>query len=498
MLGRFVSALLALSSSLATAQSSQLVVSTEWLAGRLKDPSIVLLHVGSRDSAYRSEHIPGARFLPYRSLVQDVNGGSHELPAADSLRSLFEALGVSDASHVVLTGQPLEVSRAFYTLEYMGHGRVSALDGGLTKWKAEGRPTESAFAPVTRGKLTAHPPNASIVATTEWVQSRVGKPGLAFFDTRTEEEYLGAGRGGGHIDGARRVEWRSYFTTPTEFSLVDRTQLMRLFAERGASPVDTVVAYCAVGYRASGTYLIARILGVPVKLYDGSYDAWSKSGLPLTKTPTPLRQLPAPRNTGGGLPSVSRDGRHIAYVAMRDGKQSDSYVIDVASGHEVRLTNSPEFDGPPVWLRDRVLVWWGRDTATVTTLKRDGNDARVLLRTPGREFRPAPNGQDLLYATGPFQESRLVVSKTDGSNARTISQGMPPKFNAEWSPDGKRIAFTTMDSTRQLQVGIMNADGGNVRVLTKFTSTDGSPQWPSWSPDGSRLAIQVGKYDRQN
>ena len=271
---------------------SSLVVSTDWLASHASDPGVVLLHVDRSDSAYRAAHIPGARFLAYAAIIAEVNGIAAELPAADSLRALFESAGVSDVSQVVLTGPPLLVTRAFFTLEFLGLTRVAALDGGLPKWTAEGRATAVAAPPPRRGRIASRP-RPDIVAPAQWVLERVGKPGFALLDTRTETEYLGTETRGarasvGHIDGARRLEWQDMFRDPNEFSPKGRDELERLWRER-AAPGDTVVAYCTVGYRGSGSYFMSRLLGYPVKLYDGSYDEWSKKSLPLVKTVTPLR-----------------------------------------------------------------------------------------------------------------------------------------------------------------------------------------------------------------
>jgi thiosulfate/3-mercaptopyruvate sulfurtransferase len=279
--------------SSAAKPDTSLIVSTDWLARNLSDRSVVVLVVDRTDSAYRAGHVPGARFVPYATFGETVNGILLELPSPDSLRSLFESVGVSNASHVVLTGRPLVVTRAFYTLSYLGLAHVSALNGGFTKWKRESRPVETAAPTVARGNITPAP-HPEIVAKAQWVLDRVGKPGYSFIDTRTDSEYLGlTTRGGlrslGHLDGARRLEWQTAFTDSTEFSPKSIEELGTLWRER-VVPGDTVVAYCYIGYRASGTYFISRLLGYPAKLYDGSYDEWAKLNYPTVTTVTPLRK----------------------------------------------------------------------------------------------------------------------------------------------------------------------------------------------------------------
>jgi thiosulfate/3-mercaptopyruvate sulfurtransferase len=275
------------------APDASLLVSTGWLAKNLTDRSVVVLVVDRTDSAYRAGHVPGARFVPYAALGQTVNGISLELPSPDSLRNVFESAGVSNATHVVLTGRPLIVTRALYTLDYLGLKNVSALDGGFTKWIREGRPVETAAPAVERGRITPAP-HPEIVAKAQWLLGRIGKPGYAIVDSRTDSEYLGiiasgARRSTGHLDGATRFEWQSAFTDTNDFSPRSVEELGALWRERVA-PGDTVITYCTIGYRGSGSYFISRLLGYPVKLFDGSYEEWAKLNYPTVTTPTPLRK----------------------------------------------------------------------------------------------------------------------------------------------------------------------------------------------------------------
>jgi len=276
------------------AQTTPLVVSTDWLASHLTDPQVVVLDISlpSTGSGSVAGHIPGARNVPYVTFITTVNGIATELPSADSLRALFEAYGVSTTSHIILTGPPLAVTRAFFTLDYLGLPHVSALDGGVTEWKREGRPIESQAVTATRGHIVPNP-RPSVVALAPWVLANIGKPGISLIDTRTPEEYAGVAerhgyKSNGHIEGARLLEWQSLFLDEKDFALKPRAELDSLWRERVA-PGDTVVAYCMVGYRASATYFVSRLLGYPVKLYDGSYQEWSMKKLPEVTAATPLR-----------------------------------------------------------------------------------------------------------------------------------------------------------------------------------------------------------------
>jgi thiosulfate/3-mercaptopyruvate sulfurtransferase len=276
------------------------VVSTQWLAGHITDPSVVVLHVDADETGwnavrYADGHIPSAREIQFASITFVRDGKGVEIPPADSMRSYFESRGVSDGSHVVLTGQPLAVARAYLTLSTLGIARVSVLDGGRTKWRAEGRPLESGapgtLASVPRGRITLRSA-PSLVVDREFVLAHVGKPGVAYIDTRTDAEYVGQAswkgvQSTGHIAGARQIDWQDYFQNDSDFTLKPRVELERLIAAR-ALPGDTVVAYCFNGGRSSSTLLVARVLGHPALLYDGSYQDWNLHHEPTQTTRIPL------------------------------------------------------------------------------------------------------------------------------------------------------------------------------------------------------------------
>ena len=266
---------------------TSLLVSTDWLARHLNDRTVVVLQVVHDTAEFRQGHIPGARVVRYESFTTNRGDLGTELPAVDELRQLFETLGVSDDSHVVLytgmTGMAPMASRAFLTLDYLGHRRISLLDGGLVRWQAEGRPVTTEVAHVTAGHMTPRP--RAVVVDAMWVNAHTGKSGYAFIDSRTTPEYLGTGeRGGikseGHIAGARLLEWQQLFANADSSRFLDPKAIAKLYAERSA-PGDTLVTYCLVGYRASMTYFGARLAGLPVLLYDGSYQDWAHRALPV-------------------------------------------------------------------------------------------------------------------------------------------------------------------------------------------------------------------------
>jgi thiosulfate/3-mercaptopyruvate sulfurtransferase len=270
-----------------------MIVSSAWLAQHLDDRSVVVLHVVHDTMDFRMGHIPGARELSYPAFTTTRDSIGTELPSANELQQLFERLGVSDNSHVVIytgmTGMAPMASRAFLTLDYLGLPRISLLNGGLATWRAERRPVTTEQTPITPGHLTAKPRVVTVDAN--WVNAHTGHRGYAFIDTRTTPEYLGTGtRGGlkseGHIAGARQLEWEQLFANADSAIFLDPGAIARLYADRSA-PGDTLVTYCLVGSRASVTYFGARLSGLPVRIYDGSYQDWARRKLPVNKGESP-------------------------------------------------------------------------------------------------------------------------------------------------------------------------------------------------------------------
>ncbi|MFI5387702.1 MAG: hypothetical protein ACHQ50_16465 [Fimbriimonadales bacterium] len=197
----------------------------------------------------------------------------------------------------------------------------------------------------------------------------------------------------------------------------------------------------------------------------------------------------APRN---GLPAVSPDGRRIAFV--RTGSGIDHLFVigtDGTNEHEVLV---PNVDGRmPRWTNDGEILFsgGGPDTGSVFAVNPDGGAPRRVASIPGRSPTLSPDGARVLYLVGPWTSTALAVADKDGSNVRILAGGRATAWNGAWSPDGMRVAYAYGDSTRLLQVHVVNSDGVGDRAVTSTTVDQGSAQLPAFSPDGRRLAMQV-------
>ena len=158
---------------------SDMLVSTDWLAAHLTDPNMVILHVSANRTAYDAGHIQGARFVAQKDIAVTRDGIPNELPPMEDLVRVFEAAGVSDHQRVVVYSDAsvLPATRAYFTLDYLGHGdRTALLDGGLTKWRSEGRSLTTDVAPAAIGHFTARI-QVSVLAGMDHVKQLASKQG---------------------------------------------------------------------------------------------------------------------------------------------------------------------------------------------------------------------------------------------------------------------------------------------------------------------------------
>ena len=274
---------------------SEMLVSTDWLSRRLGDPGVVVLHVARERAHYEAGHLPGARFVAWNEITATRGGVPNELASVEALQNVFERVGVGEKGRLVLYGDQsgLSAARAYFTLDYLGHGeRAALLDGGLEKWQAEKRPvsTEEArrlpapFRPRVRPNAVAA---LDVVRDVSWTVRNVREPGMALLDARPAEEYTGEKPGEGvqrpgHIPGAANVFWMQNLQSRENPVLRPVPELRRLYEAAGARAGAKVVTYCRTGGQAAHTYFTAKYLGYDVVMYDGSFFEWNRAeGTPV-------------------------------------------------------------------------------------------------------------------------------------------------------------------------------------------------------------------------
>jgi thiosulfate/3-mercaptopyruvate sulfurtransferase len=257
---------------------ADLLVTNDWLAAHLKDPELVILHTGTAQD-YDAGHIPGARLVTLSAISKTGDEGLRlELPPVETLENAFGSLGVSETPRVVIyagNDTMQSATRVWFTLDYLGlSARVSLLQAPLSVWKQEGREVSRQAASAQAATLAARPRTRAVVSFGE-LKALLDARAVELIDARTPEFYSGAELGmmtrGGHIPGARNVPFLTL--------LDEQGRLKPLEAWRQSlAPGDgrPLVLYCHIGQQATLLYFAARMLGRDVRLYDGSFQDWSR------------------------------------------------------------------------------------------------------------------------------------------------------------------------------------------------------------------------------
>lgn len=270
-------------------QTNQLLVSPQWLQEHQNDKNLVILQTNFLRLDFEKEHIPNARFLWPDWLAAHSPEGNFNVPDLANATKTLQALGINQQSHVVLTYTRTDLTvtaRMFLTLEQLGlYGKVSLLDGGLEEWKKAGMPVASGPSPsVAKGNIV--PKYQQLLVDKNYVQKALTGNDKLVVDARLKRFYDGDVTGNprdGHITGALNLPYPDLIDSTTKFKPVG--QLMNYFNAVNQDKQKEMIGYCFIGQTASVVYLAGRILGYPMKIYDGSLQEWSRlSELPMEKT----------------------------------------------------------------------------------------------------------------------------------------------------------------------------------------------------------------------
>jgi thiosulfate/3-mercaptopyruvate sulfurtransferase len=253
--------------ALLAATSVEPTVSTAWLQARLDDPQVRIIYTGSRDE-YDRAHIPGARFIDH----MDTVGADHRLLSPDALAKALSKAGAADGTRVVLYGdRPMETGWLYMTLAAIGHGGdVSMLDGGIALWQDEKRKISTAAPASAAGTLTIKPA-PDVIVDAPWVRKRLESPSTRVLDVRTTQEW-----NAGHLPGATLILWQDLYADRQTLRFKSPAEIRALLAGVGVGPDQECVTYCAVGMRASLMYWAARSVGIPARVYVGSWQDWQR------------------------------------------------------------------------------------------------------------------------------------------------------------------------------------------------------------------------------
>ncbi len=270
------------------------LVSTDWVAQHHNDANTRIVEVDVDTSAYNEAHVPGAIAWAWNTQLSDSI--RRDILSREAMETLLSDSGIGNNTTVVLYGDNNNwfAAWAFWEIKIYGHQDVRIMNGGRTKWMAEGREVTKDVPRVQRANYKSSPPNLSLRAFLLHAQAASDTASSALVDVRSPQEFTGeilappglaeTCQRGGHIPGARNITWSKACNEDGTFKSFE--ELKSLYAAEGVDGAKPVITYCRIGERSSHSWFVLKyLLGYPnVSNYDGSWTEWGNLvGVPIER-----------------------------------------------------------------------------------------------------------------------------------------------------------------------------------------------------------------------
>ena len=278
------------------------VVTTGWLAAHLGEPDLRVvdarwyLPTAKRDARaeYRAAHVPGAVYFDIDQIADRGSGLPHMLPPSEAFAHAVGALGIGSGDRVVVSGARhlIASARVWWTFRVFGHDRVAVLDGGIPRWRDEGRPMEAGEPGPGARRFTARF-RPDLVADLERLRANLASREAQVLDARSVGRFHGTepeprpGLRSGHVPGSLNLPYDRLFR-PEDGSLLPPEGLQAAFAAGGLDLDRPVVTTCGSGVSAAVLALGFHVLGRPdAAVYDGSWSEWGgRADVPVERGQT--------------------------------------------------------------------------------------------------------------------------------------------------------------------------------------------------------------------
>jgi thiosulfate/3-mercaptopyruvate sulfurtransferase len=235
-------------------------------------------------SAWEKGHIPRADFVDFSKELSDLEAEfEFMLPPAAQFAEVMQRHGVGEGTRVVLYDSLMSVwaARLWWMLRHYGFDEAAVLNGGLQKWKTEGRPLSTEVPQTPPGRFVARPSKESLFSDKHEVLRGIKDTKTCIVDALTPDYYSGAnkagipGRRAGHIPSAANVPFAAVVDEEMH-AYLPADQLSKQFAGLDLASGDRVITYCGAGIAASSVAFAMALLGRDnVAVYDGSLFEWA-------------------------------------------------------------------------------------------------------------------------------------------------------------------------------------------------------------------------------
>jgi thiosulfate/3-mercaptopyruvate sulfurtransferase len=262
-------------------------VSTEWLEAHLEDEGLQIFDCQPNIHDYIAEHVPGALYMDEGLWRVPLRGTPGAWVPPEVAQITLRRLGLrADVPVLVYTGpgpvkgwgDGLGQTMVAYSLARFGHDQVYVLDGGIDKWKMEGRELTKVFPKVEESDFTVQVRREYFVEYDEFKAVK-DREDVLLLDARPPAVYEGQGPWikAGHIPGAVNLPWASLMDESNKSLLKAEEEIQAIVKAKGVGPEKTVICSCGTGREATNEFLLFKwYLGYPkVKLHEGAFTEWS-------------------------------------------------------------------------------------------------------------------------------------------------------------------------------------------------------------------------------
>jgi len=266
------------------------LVSTQWVADHLNDPNVRLIEVDVDTAAYGTGHVQGAVGVNWTTQLGDPI--RRDIPSKEAWAKLLSDSGVGPDTRIIFYGDNNNwfAAFAYWVSKIYGHQNAALMNGGRKKWELENRPLTTDASSQGSANYPAREPDLKYRAFLRDVLNR--SSGTALVDVRSPAEFNGeviappgmteTAQRAGHVPGAANIPWAQAANEDGTFKSPE--ELRQLYANKGVTGSQDVMAYCRIGERSSHTWFVLKeLLGFNnVKNYDGSWTEYgSVIGVPI-------------------------------------------------------------------------------------------------------------------------------------------------------------------------------------------------------------------------